>query len=106
MILFFFTDIFFLALGGILYITVRALPRIADEPADKKGILDRWAHSEIPEKVDVAVNTFLFKFLRKVKVSVLKLDNSLSGHLEKVNEKKNKTAIDFSDVIGEKEEKE
>jgi hypothetical protein len=93
----------------VLYLMARALPRIVEEPrAEKPGFLDRWAHSQIPEKVDVALNGFLLKFLRKLKVLVLKLDNTLSKHLQKVrtDESGKKSAIDFKEIAGQNKESE
>jgi hypothetical protein len=86
------TIVIFLALGVILYLMVRALPRVAEEPAKKNSFLDRWARSRIPEKIDDAFNGFLIKFLRRVKVLVLKFDNAVSAGLRKATiEEKEKT---------------
>ncbi|MDE2020155.1 MAG: hypothetical protein KGJ13_07470 [Patescibacteria group bacterium] len=110
MLFFAFSIIFFLATGAILYLMVRALPRVAEEAAaadgNKKNWLDRWAHSELPEKIDNAVNGFLFKFLRKTKVTVLKLDNTLSNKLQKMKpeEGNGKPAIDFKEIASKTEE--
>lgn len=103
MLQFIFTDIFMLSLGAILYLMVRALPRIVEEPTDKKNFFDRLAHSDIPEKLDMALNTFLFKFLRKVKVLSLKLDNALSKVLRKIKPEETgaKNAIDFKEITEE-----
>ena len=57
--MFIFTILLMLALGTVLYLMVRALPRVAEEPRAKESFLDRWAHSEIPEKIDAAFNGFL-----------------------------------------------
>jgi hypothetical protein len=99
MILFVSTDILLLAIGAILYLMVRALPRVAEEPSDRQGVLDRWAHSELPEKLDAAFDTFLIKFLRKLKVFIMRLDNALSKYLRKINaaDDGTKVIVDFSD---------
>ncbi len=98
------------SLGAMLYLMVRALPRIAEEPpAEKRGLLDRWAHSEIPERVDRALNGFLLKFLRRFRVFVLKIDNALAGHLQRVKpeDADKRPAIDFKEIAGQgKEERE
>lgn len=90
-----------LSLGAVLYLMVRALPRIVEEPPEKKNFLDRWAHSDIPEKMDAALNGFLVKFLRKVKILILKLDNMLSKELRKIKPEENgaKPVIDFKEMI-------
>ncbi|HEX4104167.1 MAG TPA: hypothetical protein VHZ04_01665 [Candidatus Paceibacterota bacterium] len=109
MVQFIFTSILMVSLSVVLYLMARALPRIVEEPqAEKPGILDRWAHSQFPEKVDLALNGFLLKFLRKFKVLVLKLDNTLSKHLQKVKveESGKKPAIDFKEIAGQNKESE
>ena len=97
MIEFIFTTILMLCLGTVLYLTALALPRIAEEPGDEAGFLERWAHSEVPEKIDAAFNSFMLKFLRKFKIIVLRLDNMLSKQLRAVSPKEDRanTNIDF-----------
>lgn len=107
--MFIFTSVLMVSFSAVLYLVVRALPRIVEEPSgERRGLLDRWAHSQIPEKVDVALNGFLLKFLRKLKVLVLKVDNNLSKHLEKVKPEGNgkKPAIDFKEIAGQNKESE
>ncbi len=100
------------ALGVVLYLMVRALPRITEDPAEKESFLDRWAHSEIPGKIDVAFNGFLLKFLRRVKVIALKFDNAVSAGLRKVSaeEKGKKQNFEMKDIVegenGREEKKE
>lgn len=107
MIEFILGNVLMLAAGLALYLLARALPRVAEtEGAAREGILDRWVASEIPERLDAVINGVLEKFLRKAKVSVLKVDNALNDSLKKVrpDEKKNGAAkIDFKDVAKEKE---
>lgn len=96
------------SLSTVLYLMARALPRIAEDEAapEKRAILDRWAHSQIPEKVDVAFNGFMLKLMRKLKVFILKLDNSLSKHLQKVKpeDTDKKSNIDFKEIAGQNKE--
>lgn len=115
MVFFIFVLVLMFALSGVLYLTVRALPRIAEaDVADgaegPRGLLDRWAHSEIPEKIDATFNGWLLKFLRKFKVLTLKLDNNLSNHLRKIHQEREtnnrKDAIDFKEISGQNKESE
>ncbi len=66
---------------------IRSLPRVEDN-IDKyengRGRLERWLVSELPEKADLFLSSFLAKWLRKTKVFLLKIDNILSEHLKKV----------------------
>ncbi len=106
MVPFIATSILMVCLSGVLYLSVRALPRIVEEPSEHMGFFDRWAHSEVPEKIDAALNGFLLKFLRKIKVGMLRLDNMLAKHLQKIHatENEKKVGIDFKDMTGENEE--
>jgi hypothetical protein len=102
---FIFTTILMICLGTVLYLTVQALPRIEEIPTDEKGFLERWATSEMPEKIDAAFNNFLNKFLRKVKVMILKLDNMLTRHLQKIKPEEDKRPnIDFKEISGQNKE--
>jgi len=94
-------------LGTVLYLTVQALPRIEEVPSEEKGFLERWAHSEMPEKIDAAFNNFLLKFLRRTKVLILKLDNVLAKHLQKIKPEEDKRPnIDFKEISGQNREDE
>jgi hypothetical protein len=99
-----------ISLGVILYIAVRTLPRIEESaPTEKKSVMERWIASEVPGKLDAALNGFLVKFLRKLKVFLLKVDNSLSLRLRKINPEtdpleKTKPNIDFSEISGKNKE--
>jgi hypothetical protein len=107
MVAFVFTTILMVSLSTVLYLVVRALPRIVEDPSsEKSGLLDRWARSQIPEKVDATLNGFLLKFLRRAKVFVMKIDNSLSKHLQKVKpeETDKKPNIDFKEMANKTEE--
>lgn len=103
MVEFVFMIILMLCLGTVLYLTVQALPRIAEEPGDETGIFERWVRSGMPEKIDAAFENFLLKFLRKVKVVVLRLDNTLSKQLRAIGPKENRTNtnIDFKEIAGQ-----
>jgi hypothetical protein len=98
-----------ISLSAVLFLMVRALPRIAPEPQEeKRSFLDRWAHSQIPEKVDLALNGFLLKLMRRLKVFVMKIDNGLSKHLQKVKPEATdkKPIIDFKEIAGQNKESE
>jgi hypothetical protein len=105
---FIFTTILMLCVGTVLYLTVQALPRIAEEPNDGKNFFEKWARSEMPEKIDAAFNNFLLKFLRKFKIVVLRLDNILSKHLRSITPQENRanTNIDFKEIAGQNIEEE
>ena len=105
MVEFIFLLILMICLGTVLYVTVRALPRIeeSDPENDAKNVFERWAHSELPEKFDAAFNNFVLKFLRKAKIVVLRIDNSIAKGLRKVQPQENRanTNIDFKEISGQ-----
>lgn len=102
MLQFFVTTIFMISLGTILYVLVRSLPRIDEEPSgvSERSALERWVASEIPERIDGVVNAFMGKFLRKLKIFLLKVDNSLTDRLQKIKSPNGsqKPKIDFADL--------
>jgi hypothetical protein len=86
MAFFIFILVLMFSLSGVLYLTVLALPRIAELDATTAGtsggddanvgsrgaalsgsqrLLDRWANSKLPEKIDTMLNNWFLKFLRK-----------------------------------------
>lgn len=79
--------IFFASLAAMVYLFVRAVPRVtaADIVIEEKK--DQISHliSRIPlDKIDAWLNATLEKALRKAKVGVLKLDNTITRFLHKV----------------------
>ena len=110
MVEFIFTTILMLCLGTVLYLMVRALPRIEEVPEGEgeahKNIFERWAHSEIPEKFDAAFSGFMLKFLRRVKIVVLRIDNAIAKSLRKIQPQENRanTSIDFKEISGQNTE--
>ena len=103
---FILTNLLMIALGTIVFLVVRALPRIEEDGMpEKKSWIERWVTSEAPERLDRAMNAFLGKTLRKLKVFMLRLDNFLAGQLKKIRVEENgngKQKIDFKEITGEK----
>ena len=99
-------NVLMLSLGTALYLIARALPRVEEAGGVKKsGIVERWVNSQVPEKIDVVLNGFLVKILRRLKVLLLKVDNSISRHMKKVNPASNgngKAGLGLKDLAGEK----
>ncbi|MCR4327966.1 MAG: hypothetical protein NUV53_00405 [Patescibacteria group bacterium] len=106
--------------GVVLYLFAHSLPRIGEPEAQSKDIFERWATSEFPEKLDGAFNGFAGKFLRKLRVVILRFDNIISeslrrfkqnngngkslGVFEKFNtEIEQKRNVDFKETIEDKE---
>lgn len=77
--------------GLIVYLAARAVPRVGDtEDFFGKfpyGRVDRLL-AKIPlDKIDITFSVFLEKFLRKMKLFLLKWDNLLGAHIEKIKNK-------------------
>ena len=98
------------SLGTMLYLVARSLPRVGEEVSDKKSFLDRLSSSEIPERIDTTFNVFLLKYLRKLKVVLLKVDNFITEKLKKISSDENlkhfgkltsKPKIDLKDINGD-----
>lgn len=104
------TLILMLSLGAILYLVARSLPRVGatGDEEDKRGLVERWVTSELPEKADELLNSFLFKLFRRVKLLLLKVDNVLGKRIEKIrsgSEKSETLANGFQDLTKEKKGK-
>ncbi|MEK7193567.1 MAG: hypothetical protein AAB652_02145 [Patescibacteria group bacterium] len=100
MLQFIITTILMASVGTMLYLIARSLPRIGEEQKShlKYGILDRWVASEIPERIDSMMAGFTEKFLRKTRLFLSKVDNSITERLKKTrarSEKNGKSKIGF-----------
>ncbi len=100
---FIITNIFVISLGVILYVAVRTLPRIEESGVpEKKNAWEKWLASGVPERLDRVLNGFLAKFLRKLKIFLLRADNAVTAQLKKVksdgNGAQNKPSIDFKSI--------
>lgn len=73
-----------LSLGIMVYLFGRAVPRIGDEVSPSANKFDHWFNSLRLEKVDVIFSNFLEKFLRKIKVVLMQMDNVTSNYLDKI----------------------
>lgn len=106
MMQFVFANLFLVSLGAMLYLAARALPKLADEPDERKtGIFERWVMSEIPQKFDRAAGIWAGKIFRKLKVALLRIDNYLTEKLKKINTEgsgitgQGRTKIEFREVL-------
>ncbi|MEK7554634.1 MAG: hypothetical protein AAB518_01455 [Patescibacteria group bacterium] len=92
--------ILFGSLGVIVYLMARAVPRVVDtgEPVHPTGRFDRML-SRLPlRQVDDRLNGYFEKFLRRVKVFILRFNNSVDAKLaklRKMNERASETGTDL-----------
>lgn len=79
------TNVFLISAGAVLYLFARTLPRVEFESdAEKKGLFERWIKSGMPERIDAAMNGFLFKTLKKLRVLLLRFDNTIGDRIKKM----------------------
>ena len=90
--LFILQIVLMLSLGTMIYLIARAVPRVSDEVAGsiiKKQTKFDYLFSFLwIEKIDPLLHNFLEKFLRKMKLVLMKLDNIASNYLNKVKKYK------------------
>ena len=90
--LFILQIVLMLSLGITIYMIARAVPRVSDEVAD--GIIKRQTKLDNlfsflwVEKIDPLLHNFLEKFLRNMKLFLMKLDNITTDYLEKIKKYK------------------
>jgi len=75
-----------LSLSIVIYLLARGIPRVSESGAafPQTSAFDRFV-SKLPlAEIDEALNSFLEKFLRKIKVMVMKIDNAINNWINKV----------------------
>ncbi len=80
---FLFFNLLLISLGVVLYIVIRTIPRIDGEPVERT-VMERWLTSELPQKLDAFFHSFYLRTLRRLRVMVLKIDNSVNKKLESI----------------------
>ncbi len=78
---------FIAGLSVMTFILLRSLPRVVTEGEAEPSLAARFGDflSRLPlHHVDERINGFLFKFLRRLRVFLLKFDNRLVRHLDRV----------------------
>ncbi len=75
------------SLAVIVYLMARALPRTDNfESIERSDYFDK-AIKKLPlEKADLMMQGFFEKFLRKLKIAVLKVDNLINEYLGKIKQ--------------------
>jgi hypothetical protein len=78
---FLFFNLFLLSLGVVVYIVIRTIPRLDGTPTER-GVMERWLTSELPQKLDAFFHGIYVRTLRRLRVMVLRVDNSVNKKLE------------------------
>lgn len=81
------------SLGVVVYLFGRAIPRASDVGGDSTESLqnkfDKFI-TRIPfDEIDIAFSTFIEKTLRKIKLLLMKWDNIVTSHIEKIKKTTN-----------------
>ena len=78
--------ILFTSATVMAFLAARALPRVlpAENPKSVWSHIDEWFGRLPLHHLDDRVNAFLFKFLKRSRVVMMKIDNRLIQHLHKV----------------------
>lgn len=83
----FLLQLFFISsLAVIVYLMARALPRVAngETPRAFYDQLERWLEKLPVHKLDEKLNNYFFKFLKKTRVIVMKMDNRIVHSLNRI----------------------
>lgn len=78
---------FVAGLAVMTFIVLRSLPRVSVEDETEPSLatwFGDWLNRLPLHHIDERINGFLFKFLRRTRVFMLKLDNRLVRHLDHV----------------------
>jgi len=93
-----------ISLGVVLYLLARTLPRISEVADDTlESRIRTHRLSMYVERMDEWVKAFFEKFLRRAKVWILKLDNTVSERLNR--SKKGPKELQFTEEKPEEDEK-
>ena len=100
---FIFQTIIVVALGAMIYLTARALPRVPAEietaPRGRTADLLERLIARLPlKKLDAATSSFLEKFLRRVRLFVLKFDNWIHHSITTIRATTNDAVKESSSV--------
>ena len=106
-----FEVLFFAGISTMIYLVARALPRIGDDlsPLPTSNAMDRLLNKIPTERLDELSGKVLEKTLRRVRLSLLRLDNFLGHSLERVKRSNGNGAMHSngkSTLFATKEEKE
>lgn len=83
--------IIFISLGGVLYLLVRALPRVDDQVFNQPTEIKTHWFSIYLEKIDRWLKALLERWLRRLRVIILKFDNTVSRKLNTFKKEEPKT---------------
>ncbi len=90
------------SLAVIAFIAARALPRVSVEGETEPSLytaFSAWLDRLPLHHVDERINGFLFKFLKRSRVVMMKIDNRLARHLDRVKKNGEKPLHPVQEMI-------
>lgn len=105
MSLFILELVFFISFGAIVFLFVRKLPYISDVSSEAPSVRKTFLKAEWIDKVDRKLIDLLSKWLRKMKLMVMRLDNYVSRHIERIKNR-HATNSDQQNILKEIEQEE
>jgi hypothetical protein len=97
--------VFFIAFGAIVFLFVSKLPYISDVPSESPSARKNLFKAEWIDEVDRKLIDLLSKWLRKIKLLVMRLDNYVSRHIERIKNR-HATNSDQQNILKEIEREE
>ena len=83
----------FSSLGLVIYLLAQAVPRVEETETPRgSGFFDKLMKKLPMAKIDKSLDSFFAKFLRKVRVVIMKLDNFINHRLGKLKKKENRSS--------------
>lgn len=93
------------SLAVMIYLLARALPRVVDDQGTvASGFFDRLVDRLPLQRIDIMLSEFFIKMLRKVKILVLKLDNTINHYIDQI--RKHSPAVKAATQVNLKEKME
>lgn len=77
----------FVGLAAVVYVFVKAAPRVGDLPQEKKESF-HWVKNLPLDKLDNSLSCFAEKWLRRIRVFIMKLDHSIVHRINKIKTNK------------------
>lgn len=75
-----------LSFGIIVYLFIKAMPRIGNGEDKKEPSLKNFFANIKLDQVDETINLVLEKVLRRLKLLIMRMDNSITGFLNNIKE--------------------
>ncbi len=95
------------SLGAIIYLIARAVPRVTEieAPSPRESYFDKLMQKLPLEKADAFASLLFEKFLRKLKVVILRLENIVEKYSRKLKPAESSGAVERQSLFESPENK-